>query len=204
MRIEKPLTIAGVLACLIVSILLTGREAAAQSGDVALFSTTGGSVAPNILILLDSSRSMRNEPSTGGGVDKDDIARAALTSLVLAVNPPDGSGGYEENARFSLFIFSGDGTRGAELLVPIAPDNTQDMLDGIAGQGSTSVGTVLARGAVDLGRYAAGSDGWGSLPVWGDPADETLGDNPIDVACRPTFLIVISDGRVNLLVCVLL
>ncbi|MDH3211241.1 MAG: PilC/PilY family type IV pilus protein [Myxococcales bacterium] len=195
MRIEKPLTIAGFLACLIVSILLTGQEAAAQSGDVALFSTTGSAVAPNILIVLDSSGSMRNPTAADpGGDDKDDIARATLTALVQTVNPPDGSGGYEENARFGLFIFSGNGTRGGELLVPIADDNTQAMLDGIAGQGSTSVGTVIARASVDAGRYAAGSDGWGSLPVWGDKAGETLAGNPIDVACRATFLIIISDG----------
>ena len=110
MRIEKPLTVLGVLACLIVSILLTGQEAAAQSGDVALFSATGSLVPPNIMVLLDSSGSMRN-PTSGdpGGADKDDIARATLTALVQAVNPPDGSGGYEQNARFGLFIFSGSG-----------------------------------------------------------------------------------------------
>jgi type IV pilus assembly protein PilY1 len=195
MRIEKPLTVLGVLACLIVSILLTGQEAAAQSGDVALFSATGSLVPPNIMVLLDSSGSMRN-PTSGdpGGADKDDIARATLTALVQAVNPPDGSGGYEQNARFGLFIFSGSGTKGANLLVPIADDNTQAMLDGIAGQGSTSVGTVIARASVDVGRYTAGSDGWGSLPVWGDGAGETLGANPIDLACRATFLIIISDG----------
>ena len=195
MRIEKPLTISGVLACLIVSILLIGQEAAAQSGDLALFSSTSAAVPPNILIILDSSGSMRN-PTSGdpSGADKDVIARATLTALVEAVNPSDGAAGYEQNARFGLMIFSGSGSKGAEVLVPIADDNTQAMLDGIAAQGSTSVGTVIARATVDAGRYAAGSDGWGTFPIWGDKAGETLADNPIDLACRQTFVIIISDG----------
>ena len=67
----------------------------AGQSDIDLFST-GGSLPPNMMIMLDSSGSMQDLPSSGGTDTKIDIAKTALTTFVTTVNPSDGSGGYIE------------------------------------------------------------------------------------------------------------
>ena len=80
----------------------------AGQSDVNLFAG-GGRLPPNMMIMLDSSGSMLSQPSTGGGVSKKQIAKDALKALILSVNPPDGAGGYTENALFGLTTFRDDG-----------------------------------------------------------------------------------------------
>jgi hypothetical protein len=198
----------------LVFLLLTG--AASAGSDLALFSA-GGGVPPNILLLLDSSGSMGSEPSTGGD-RKRDLANQAIADLVTAVNPPDGSGGYENNARFGFSIFTKDGAR---LLVPIGEDNVDEIVtwvlepdletaaDNINDIGGNSHGLAVMESA----RYLAHPSTFGPFPPFGfaDPAyagpaytgtanpgdfpneDPTL-SSVWDLACRPTSLILIDDG----------
>jgi type IV pilus assembly protein PilY1 len=173
------------------------------STDLALFTAGSGSAPPNILIMLDSSGSMNDRPSGCWSCPrKRDTAEQALADLVTQVNPPDGNGGYIENVRFGLFVF-GRGSSGygsGRLLVPIADNNTAAMLASIPNTNETSVGTPLGVVLTDMGRYYAGDRGWGSLPVFGPAFDSTLEPSvpsPIDLECRPSFVIAMSDGLPN-------
>ena len=118
-----------VLIALIFLWVATTSEAAAPAGDAGLFSASGGA-PPNILLLLDSSGSMKKIPSNVGTCTTDcrkrDMANRAIRDLVTAVNPPDGSGGYINNARFGFAIFT---KAGARLLVPVGENNVGDILN---------------------------------------------------------------------------
>jgi len=205
-----------ILPVFLFGLLLPADLASASSSDLALFSA-GGGAPPNILLLLDSSGSMGKPPS--GGVErKRDLANQAIADLVTAVNPPDGSGGYQSNARFGFSIFTKDGAR---LLVPIGEDNVEEILtwvlepdlqtaaDTINKIGGNSHGLAVMESA----RYLAHTGTFGPFPPFGfaDPAyagppylgtadplafpneDPTL-SSPWDLSCRPTTLILIDDG----------
>jgi len=220
MHTRPPLPIHGPLLHsvlpVLLALLLHADMAAADSSDLSLFGA-GGGVPPNILLLLDSSGSMGKPPS--GGVErKRDLANQAIADLVTAVNSPDGSGGYLNNARFGFSIFTKDGAR---LLVPIGEDNFEDILtwvlepdvptaaDAINKIGGNSHGLAV----MDSARYLAHTATFGPFPPFGfadaaysgpaytgtaDPGafpneDPTL-PSPWDLACRPTALILIDDG----------
>jgi hypothetical protein len=132
--------LAAALACALIPL----HAAMAGQTDLDLFSGSGN-LAPNILIMLDSSGSM-GDPASGGGGNKVDIAAAALTTLITTVNPPDGSGGYTENARFGLFNFR---PHGGLLVTPLGNGNTAAVLAGIAAQAPGGY-TPLGGAALDL------------------------------------------------------
>ena len=83
----------------LLAILLVASQAQAQGGDLDAFSATGA--PPNIALVMDSSGSMRSDPSTCSGScnSKWEITVQAIEDLVLAVNPPDGSGGGSTGLR---------------------------------------------------------------------------------------------------------
>ena len=147
----------------------------AVSTDLTLFNT-GTVAAPNILVLLDSSGSMGDPPSSCSTCgSKWDIARDSLTQIIQTVNPPDGSGGYIENARFGIFTF-GQGTqstRGGQLLVPITSGNTAAVLTAIPAAAAPTGVTPLGSALADMARYYSGSRGWGSFPLFG-PGFDTI------------------------------
>jgi type IV pilus assembly protein PilY1 len=167
---------------------LTGSTALAGQSDINVFAG-GGLVAPNIMILLDSSGSMNDPPSSGGGT-KRDIARASLSTLITTVNPLISGTTYEENARFGLMTFRTDG---GQLQQAIRPGNTQAVLDAIASQIAEG-GTPLSGQTLDSARYFAANEAWGTLATWGTRSSEPAVTNPFDYTCRETFQIMISDG----------
>jgi type IV pilus assembly protein PilY1 len=142
--------------------------------------------------MLDSSGSMQDPPTSGGALSKIDIAKTALSTLVTTVNPPDGSGGYTENARFGLFNFR---QYGGLLVSPIQSGNTSSVLAGIAGQTAAGgVGTPLDGSILDVARYFNNQQDWGTLQKWGKDASEPAVTSPFDYSCRDSFVIFISDG----------
>ena len=197
--------------------LSAAGSSSAQASDMALFSASGGA-PPNILILLDSSGSMGKPPGACPECDrKRDMANRAVNSLVTTVNPPDGDGGYVNNARFGFAIFTKDGAR---LLVPVGEDTVGSIVtwvlepdvptaaDVINDLGGNSHGLAM----MEMGRYFAHPETWAGFPPWGFASDEFTGtyegtaddsdfpfedptlDSVWDLACRPTFLIHIDDG----------
>ncbi|MBW2382632.1 MAG: hypothetical protein JRG92_03305 [Deltaproteobacteria bacterium] len=163
----------------------------AGQADVDLF-TTSTKAPPNILIMLDSSGSMGDLPSTGGTDSKMVIAKDAVTTLVTTVNPSDGSGGFVENARFGLFRFR---DHGGLLVSPISNNNTAAVISGIASVDSTDQFTPINGAALDVARYFNGTQTWGTLQSWGKDALEPAVTSPFDLSCRDTFMIFISDGE---------
>ena len=156
--------------------LLLGLLLAALAGparalpnDIALFSTAGGGAGfadPNIAIVFDTSMTMRD--AVGGPVndpadlDEDKkwyIAREALLDFVRIANPPDGSGGYKQRARFGLWFYD-KSNFGGRMVVPIEDDNTGDLIarmtTGWSVDDDTHSGTPMASTLVDIGRYYAG------------------------------------------------
>lgn len=181
------------LSCLLVLAMATVTvvpPASAGQSDLNLFAG-GGELAPNIMIMLDSSGSMTNPPSSGGSDDKKDIAIEALTDLIEAVNPLISGTTYEENARFGLFTFRDDG---GLLNQAIGPNNTQAVIDAIDNHSTSSAGTPLNGSLLDVARYFAANETWGTLPGWGSRSNEPNVTNPFDYACRETFTVFISDG----------
>ncbi len=188
-RIQTILSYALVAA---ISTLVTASPAVAGQSDINLFAG-GGSVAPNIMIVLDSSGSMGDPPSGGGG-SKKSIAITALTNLITSVNPLISGTTYTENARFGLFTFR---PQGGLLNQSISPGNTQAVLNAIAAHATTSVGTPVGASVLDVGRYFAAGEAWGTLATWGTRTSEPAVTNPFDYTCRETFAVIISDGIPN-------
>ena len=165
------------LSCLLVLAMATVTvvpPASAGQSDLNLFAG-GGELAPNIMIMLDSSGSMTNPPSSGGSDDKKDIAIEALTDLIEAVNPLISGTTYEENARFGLFTFRDDG---GLLNQAIGPNNTQAVIDAIDNHSTSSAGTPLNGSLLDVARYFAANETWGTLPGWGSRSNEPNVTNP--------------------------
>jgi hypothetical protein len=170
-----------VLIALVFVHSVSAPAARAEGGDAGLFSA-GGGAPPNILLLLDSSGSMGKAPSNLGTCTTDcrkrDMANRAIRDLVTAVNPPDGDGGYVNNARFGFAIFT---KAGARLLVPVGDDTTEEIVewvtlpdvptaaDNINGLGGNSHGLAM----LEMARYLAHSptysptNTFGPLPPWG-------------------------------------
>ncbi len=163
----------------------------AGQSDVNLFAG-GGRLPPNMMIMLDSSGSMLSQPSTGGGVSKKQIAKDALKALILSVNPPDGAGGYTENALFGLTTFRDDG---ANLDREIDTGNTAAVLTAVENHARTFVGTPLSAAILDVARYFAANESWGTLAPWGTRSGEGNVRNVWDYDCRDSFTIFISDGN---------
>lgn len=174
---------------------LPATTALAGAGDIELFSS-GGNVPPNILLLIDNSGSMDRDPDgnscSGSCVSRREIATASITALLNKVNPDDGSGTRTVRARFGLMTYR---QNGATVEVAIGDDTTDDVISGVAGLSSRSVGTPIDASLLDAGRYYAGSNQWGTLPVWGTLTDESTLANPIDLACRNSFVIFLTDGE---------
>jgi hypothetical protein len=118
------------------------QTATAGQGDINLFAG-GDSLAPNVMILLDSSGSMNNPPSSGGSDDKKDIAIDALPTLTTGVNP---------------------------------------------------FGTPLSASILDVGRYFAAGEAWGTLDTWGTRTSEPAVSNPFAFSCRQSFAVMVTDG----------
>jgi type IV pilus assembly protein PilY1 len=188
-RIHELLSCVLVLAMATVTVV---PPVSAGQSDLNLFAG-GGSLAPNIMIMLDSSGSMLSSPSGGGG-SKKSIAIDSLTNLIETVNPLISGTTYEENARFGLFTFRGDG---GLLNQAIGPNNTYSVLEAIRNHGTTSVGTPLSASILDVARYFAANEPWGTLPAWGSRSYEGAVANPFDYECRESFTIFISDGDPN-------
>jgi hypothetical protein len=187
MRTQPPIKISITLVGLL---LASAYSAHAQNGDASLFSASGGA-PPNILLLLDSSGSMGKEPSDVGSCVGDcrkrDMANIAIRDLVTAVNPPDGDGGFVNNARFGFAIFT---KAGARLLVPVGEDNVDEIVDwvtlpslpaaadNINGLGGNSHGLAM----LEMARYLAHdpvykpTNSFGPLPPFGFAEASYAGD----------------------------
>lgn len=183
----------------LLALLLIAPQARAQGTDLDAFTATGA--PPNIALMIDTSGSMDNPPSSCSGFGCDSkltIAKDAVETLVTTVNPPDGSGGYENNARFGLFGFGGVSTKpGALLYVPIDDDTNQAVIDALLTIAKSSIGTPLGGVLLDIGRYFAGSYGWGAMETWGSVSSDVSAPSPIDVECRKNFVVFMSDGLVT-------
>lgn len=194
MRVIKQLL--STLLIFMIGIFPLATPLMAGQSDVDLF-TLNGRLQPNILIVLDSSGSMNDEPAAGGGVSKKQMAIDALTKMITDINRPIISGSsttYEENARFGLHIFR---ENGAELLNDVALGNTQMMLDAVRNHPTTSVGTPISAAILDVGRYYASDNGWDTLKKYGSGMSGGGSDDFFDYYCRDTFAIFITDGQAN-------
>ena len=191
------LSIQRILSCVLIATIATFTSASpvtAGQSDINLFAG-GGRLPPNIIIMLDSSGSMNDPPSSGGGISKADIADAAIVNLINSINPLDGSNTHIENARFGLFGFRANG---GQLRSSIIAGNTTNVVAQIQGGSSTSIGTPLNGAILDIGRYFAVGSPWGNLPVWGSRSGESVVTDPLDYDCRDSFTIFISDGSPTL------
>jgi type IV pilus assembly protein PilY1 len=192
----------------IVSLLLALPQAAlAGSTDLTLFGAAPDNAPPNILILIDTSGSMKSPPkgcdSCDSDYDKWMMAKDAVLAMVPQVNPPDGMGGYVENARFGVFFFDGN-EHGARPVLPIRDDNTATVLARMQAMNLDDVpgGTPLGAALTDVGRYFMGPDlEWNGLPAYGQldlseyDEPEFSGPSPIDAECRDSFVVFMTDGR---------
>jgi type IV pilus assembly protein PilY1 len=216
---RKPLLAVAVLTLLAVAV---PRSAPASSTDLALFATSAvGWAPPNIMFLFDTSSSMLDLVGEDDSNDEEcdpaayyckwEMARDVLIDVVRAVNPPDGNGGYVQNARFGVFLFDSD-RWGGRLIVPIRDGNTGTLINRVANMdgtknnppsGDINSGTPLGIALTDVGRYFAGAPGWGYLPVFGPSqmtdsyGPEPNVPSPIDVECRSSYVIALSDGRAS-------
>ncbi len=81
-------------------------------------------------------------------------------------------------------------------MVPIGPNSETAIINAVQTTLSPSTGcTPLGAVLTDIGRYLAGADGFGTLPLWGSLAGDTVDPSPIDLYCRQTAVIFISDGQ---------
>ncbi len=211
LRILTALLIATLL--LPVSVVLQPRSAEALPNDIALFASgfNGASFAPpNILIVFDTSMTMRdalggpvNDPAADPMDSKWWTARRALLNFIQQINPPDGAGGFVQNARFGLMFYD-KSEFGGRLVVPIADDNTgaiiARMTTGWSRDDDTHSGTPMAGSLADIGRYYAGDTPWGDLPQFGPPMVmqtdpfEPNEPSPMDLECRQSYIIMMTDG----------
>jgi len=174
------------------SLFLSSGSAMAGAADVELF-LSAGEVAPNIMILLDTSGSM-DDPACDGCDTKRVVAKRELKALVRAINDPDGDGTYEDNARFGLMGFR---PQGAVLQHSIQANSTAAMLTAIDNSVASSVGTPIAGSTLDIMRYLAGpTEPLGTIPAWGGRAGEDVASwtDPWDIDCRKMYVVFISDG----------
>ena len=173
------------------AVLPWSNTAMAGQSDISLFAG-GDGLAPNIAIILDSSGSMGDPPSGGGTDSKKTIAIRALQTLIVGVNPLISGTTYEENARFGLFTFKSDG---GLMRQAITSNNTQSVLNAIGSHATTGVGTPLSASTLDVARYFAANEAWGTLATWGSRGTtEPAVTNPFDFSCRQTFAVMITDG----------
>ena len=107
MNHSRPLLLLAALILLVPQ----GPEPRAQDLDAFSSFSCESLCKPNIMIVFDTSMSMRQRLD---GEDDDDedptdrkwyIARQALIDVVEAINPPEGGGGYTDNARFGLAFY---------------------------------------------------------------------------------------------------
>lgn len=206
------------LGALAGALCLPPSLASAGQSDVDLF-TGGANLPPNILILLDNSGSM--DRTTGGSSTcnatdstapdacKRIIASDAIANVVNTVNPYNTccSGPRTETARFGLMTFV---SQGASVEAEIATGSSDAVIAAAAALASRSVGTPIDGALLDAGRYFAGTNQWDAdgavgplvgLPLWGaintvSPAEAVLA-NPIDLSCRESYVVYISDGLPN-------
>jgi type IV pilus assembly protein PilY1 len=166
------------LLTLLIAIALPAGRAGGDAGDLDLLATA---VPPNVMILLDSSGSMGDVPSTGGTDSKMVIAKNVINKLVDDINPD----GQPERVRFGLAKFNGND--GGTILVPIGSNNKSTMVTEV---NAVSAGgyTPLSEALVDIGRYFASGFTMGNYPA------STAFSNPLDVDCRASFVIVVTDG----------
>lgn len=180
--------------CLLVTV--APSSVFAGSSDVDLFAG-GGDVPPNIALLIDNSGSMDrdvNGNSCWGSCDsRREIARDAVRTLVDEVNPVV-SGTRKENARFGLMTYR---SKGASVVVPLGLSTSDTIKTEVGNLTSLGVGTPIDPSILDVGRYIAGSHQWGTLPVWGTLSGESTQPDPIDLACRESFVIFVTDGLPN-------
>ena len=130
------------------------------------------------------------------------IMRDAAIDLVQSTNPADGEGGHEQNVRFGVFVFDSD-HHGGMLLEAIANDNTDDVIATLQDDIDTGGSTPLGGSLIDAARYLAGSTGYGTLPKFGTLSyaattpfdDEQTVADVMDLTCRESFIIALSDGE---------
>ena len=193
------------LAIVLATLLALPQAPRAGSSDLALFSAGSRFAPPNIMILFDTSGSMKNEPDGCDSCTEDKwvIAQQVIRDIVPSVNPPDGKGGYIQNARFGLFFFDED-ELGGRLVIPIEDGNTGALIarvNAMTVSNDIPGGTPLGASLTDVGRYFAGPLGWGSLPPFGtlpvsiESRNEPSVPSPMDYECRKSFVIAMSDGR---------
>ncbi len=202
------------LPLLLMALLATPRGAGASQTDLAIFSAGGTGAPPNVMLLLDTSKSMQSGSAGCGSCTKAkwEMARDALRDIILAVNPLDGGGNHIENARFGLAQFD-RANFGGLLLIPIADGNTASIITrlGLYTSSDQAGGTPTGPALTDVMRYYAGAEGWGSLPLhgtmpvrkpvtsWPPPVGqaELTAPSPIDLDCRENMVVVLSDGEAD-------
>lgn len=144
------------LTASVLSLLLTSGSVAAGAEEMrlgGLLSTQDSSdAAPSMVLLMDSSGSMRDPD--GSGEPKIDAARTAVTTAVAALDP-------SEQVGFRVFgatVLGGENNPAActdsQLVVPIAADNRAALssaVDDYEPKGDTPIGFALQEAAGDLG-----------------------------------------------------
>lgn len=182
------------LASLLTVLLWLPNIAFAGSSDIELFAS-GGSVPPNILLLIDNSGSMDRDVNgnwcSGSCDSRREIARDAVRAFVDEVNPVV-SGVRQENARLGLMTYRANG---ASVEVPLGLSTSDTIKTEVGNLSSLGVGTPISGSILDAGRYMAGSHQWGTLPVWGTLSGESTLADPIDLSCRENFIIFVTDGE---------
>ncbi len=194
---------------LVAAVVVSPSTGFAGSSDISLFSG-GGNVAPNLLLMFDTSGSMDRTTNANGncrvtdlgcsGDTKRTLAGQAFETLVRSVNQ-NADSTWSQNARFGLMSYR---QHGAKLEVPFGGNNNQAIINVV----TTTVedaDTPLGGAMLSAGRYYSGSKQWGTLPVWGTDTyyvkfdatlhTETVAADPIDLVCRENHLVFVSDGE---------
>jgi type IV pilus assembly protein PilY1 len=129
-----------------------------------------------------------------------EAAKQMTNQVIDLVNPDDGMGGYTENIRFGVARFHAVAPyTGGFITEPIVPNNKSSVKSGISGVTGVTW-TPLSESLVDIGRYYAGTNGFGTYPNY----DRNTTDgaftaappaSPIDVYCRKNFSLIVTDGE---------
>ncbi|MBW2292050.1 MAG: VWA domain-containing protein [Deltaproteobacteria bacterium] len=181
------------LGILITALVIPGL-ALAGSSDIGLFAG-GGAVPPNIALLIDNSGSMDRDvngvsPCILPCESRRYIATNAIQTFVDQINPIV-AGVRQENVRLGLNTYR---SNGSTVEVPLGFGTSDSVKTAVAALSSLGVGTPIAGSILDVGRYYAGSQQWGTLPTWGSLAGESVLADPVDLACRENFIIFLTDG----------
>lgn len=167
--------ITGLLATVLALLLPIAPALASGSGDVAAQDSTDA--APSLVLLMDSSGSMRDPDSAGQ--PKIEAARTALDSMITGLDPAEQVGFRVFGATVQGGENNPKACTDSQLVVPIGTDNRPALSAAVKDyqpKGDTPIGYALQQAAGDLG-----TDGNRTITLVSDGL-ATCDEDPCEIA----------------------